>query len=252
MKRSFLAKYPKIGTKNNRTPVSELEKSPYYWWWAYLKRNHLYISCCEHNGKGKLSKLYKDFGDIRSNDFSSWWGGSKQRGSYLFAEIPNDINFKLLKNKDEWDEGWNENIAVFAVNLNWGKRKLQKFFSQHLDKIHKGKRGRISMSSVRSTALYKLYRNYSVANLKKMLLAFDAWYANEQLPKEQRLNLWQLGESINLVPVAMPPKHKDYQLQDNPVLRHSTMTVAMSRYVKQAKIIIENTSLGVFPKSTVN
>jgi hypothetical protein len=30
------------------------------------------------------------------------------------------------------------------------------------------------------------------------------------------------------------------------------MTVAMSRYVNQAKIIIANTSLGVFPKSTID
>jgi hypothetical protein len=30
------------------------------------------------------------------------------------------------------------------------------------------------------------------------------------------------------------------------------MTVAMSRYVKQAQLIIANTSLGVFPKSAVD
>lgn len=108
------------------------------------------------------------------------------------------------------------------------------------------------MRSVSSTARYKLYRNYSVENLKKMLAAYDAWMKNESLPKDQRLSMWQVGESINLVPAAMPPRHKDYKLQDNVKMRHNTMTVAMSRYVNQAKIIIANTSLGVFPKSTID
>ena len=252
MKQTFLAAYPRIGTKNKRTPVKELEKSPYYWFWAYMRRNKEYLKCCDNNGAGKLGKLYKDFGDIRNEDFAEWWGGSSQKGGYLFGETPNDINLRQLKDKSEWSEDWNENIAVFAVNLSIGRRKLQQYFAAQLETIHKGKRGRKSMGGTATTARYKLYRNYSVSNLKKMLEAYDAWVTNEALPKPERKTMWELGESIRLVPVAMPPTHKDFQLQDNVKMRHNTMTVAMSRYVKQAQIIIANTSLGVFPKSTVD
>jgi hypothetical protein len=251
MKQTFLAAYPRIGTKKKRTSVKELEKSPYYWFWAYMRRNKEYLECCDKNGAGKLAKLYQDFGDIRSEDFAEWWGGSSQKGGYLFGETPNEINLKQLKDKNEWSEDWNENIAVFAVNLSIGRRKLQQYFAAQLETIHKGKRGRKSMGGTATTARYKLYRNYSVSNLKKMLEAYDAWVKNEALPKSERKTMWELGESIRLVPVAMPPTHKDFQLQDNVKMRHNTMTVAMSRYVKQAQIIIANTSLGVFPKSTV-
>jgi hypothetical protein len=34
-------------------------------------------------------------------------------------------------------------------------------------------------------------------------------------------------------------------------VKHNIMTVAVSRYVKQAKAIIAYTGLGVFPKSTL-
>ena len=68
MKQTFLAAYPRIGTKNKRASVKDLEKSPYYWFWAYMRRNKEYIKCCDNNGAGKLAKLYKDFGDI--SDFT--------------------------------------------------------------------------------------------------------------------------------------------------------------------------------------
>ena len=218
----------------------------------FRSRNNEYIKCCANNGKGKLAKLYKDFGDIRSDDFAKWWGGKNQKGSYLFGEVPNEVNLTQIKSKDEWSEGWGDDVVVIAINLNVGRRKLQQYFAKFLNSAHKGRQGRKSMRSVSSTARYKLYRNYSVENLKKMLAAYDAWMKNESLPKDQRLSMWQVGESINLVPAAMPPRHKDYKLQDNVKMRHNTMTVAMSRYVNQAKIIIANTSLGVFPKSTID
>lgn len=252
MKQTFLAAYPRIGTKHKRTSTKELEKSPYYWYWAYMKRNKEYIKCCDNNGKGKLAKLYKDFGDIRSDDFAEWWGGKNQKGGYLFGEVADDFKLKQLQSQREWSEEWGSNIVVIALNLNEGKRKLQQYFSKELDKLHKGKRGRKSMSKTQSTARYSLYRNSSVNTLKKMLMAYDAWLVNESLPKAEQKSMWEIGESINLVPAAMPPTHKDYQLQDNIKLRHNTMTVAMSRYVKEAQIIIANTSLGVFPKSIVD
>jgi len=61
----FFAKYPTFGTKHNRKTASYQQMSPYYWWWEYLRRNKDYLKCCENEGKGKFSELYKDFGDVR-------------------------------------------------------------------------------------------------------------------------------------------------------------------------------------------
>jgi hypothetical protein len=47
-------------------------------------------------GGGKLSDLYKDFGDVRDEDFRAWWGGSEQRGVKLFAEANLDVILRKI------------------------------------------------------------------------------------------------------------------------------------------------------------
>jgi hypothetical protein len=56
--------------------------SVYYFWWEYLRRNEGYIDCCKRRGKGRFSKLYQSFGDVRRGDFPSWW----IRHARLFSE----------------------------------------------------------------------------------------------------------------------------------------------------------------------
>ena len=79
-----------------------------------------------------------------------------------------------------------------------------------------------------------------------MLRVYDAVTANLESPKEQQESLWKIGENLNLVPTAMPHRW------DNPYdtrKKHATMTMAVSRYYRQAKAIIQNTALGQFPNS---
>lgn len=250
MKNYFLAIHPLLGTKNKRAALHLQQRSPYYWWWAYLRRNEDYLACCERGGKGKLSKLYKDFGDVRSDDFIAWWGGSLQRGVMLFAERQADIKLRRLIRKDEWQDEWSsdDQVAVFAVNMSMGRRLLQQMFATELAKHHKGKRGRVALASVNSTALYPLHRNFSQHNLRTMLETYDAWHANQRLPKEDRVPLWAIGDSIKLVADSVSKK------TDTPAERtakHNVMSVAVSRYVKNAKAIIANTARGEFPNSVL-
>ncbi len=100
------------------------------------------------------------------------------------------------------------------------------------------------MGTGKSTCRYPLYRNYSVQNLKMMLKAYDVWAANEQLPRDQRLRQWQLGESIRLVPNAITTKN-DLSAVD----KRNTMSAAFNRAIKSARNIIANTSRGEFPNS---
>ena len=81
----FLAPYPTFGTAKSRKSEAFQKRSPYYWWWAYLKRNHDYLDCCASGGKGRLADLYKDFGDVRDYDFKAWWSQGS-RAIRLFAE----------------------------------------------------------------------------------------------------------------------------------------------------------------------
>jgi len=137
-------------------------------------------------------------------------------------------------------------VMVVAVNLQLGRRHLQKKFADLLQREHKGKRGRKSLQTAQSTARYPLHRNFTQHSLKLMLMAYDAVTENQSLPKEQKLKLWQIGESLKLVPTAMPHKWDNhYDVRK----KHATMTMTVSRYIKQARAIIQNTARGEFPNS---
>jgi hypothetical protein len=102
------------------------------------------------------------------------------------------------------------------------------------------------MGKVMSTAKYPLHRNFSVYNLKRMLIVYDVVAANEALPKSARKPLWKIGEELKLVPSALPMRG------DNPYdtrQRHNTLTMTVSRYISVARKIVANTSKGKFPKS---
>ena len=169
-----------------------------------------------------------------------------QRGAYLFAEQHRDLTVKKIDGVGEWDAAWDDQVLVVAVNMEIGRRKLQSMFAKLLQKEHEGRRGRKAMREVASTARYPLHRNFSVYNLKRMLMVYDAVTANESVPKADRKSLWAIGERMKLVPSAMPQKSDNaYDTRNN----HNTMTMTVSRYAKTAKLIISNTANGEFPNS---
>lgn len=246
MKKRFYAIHPLLGTKHKPSALHLQQRSPYYWWWAYLRRNADYIACCERGGGGELASLYADFGDVRSDDFRSWWGAPNNKGDYLFAEEPLELSVQKIDAASEMNKRWGCNVLFVAVNMDLGRRHLQKKFADLLQTEHMGKRGRKSLQTAISTARYPLHRNFTQHSLKVMLDVYDAVAANDALPKEQRKQLWAIGESLKLVPTAMP--HKWDNAYDTRK-KHATMTMTVSRYVKQARAIIANTAKGQFPNS---
>jgi hypothetical protein len=246
MKTRFLAIHPLIGTKGKPAQLRFMQRSPYYWWWAYLRRNADYLETCKNGGAGKLSQLYEDFGDVRSEDFRSWWGGSKQRGVYLFGEQSTDFRIRPILGSSNLEFEWNDpsKFRILVINMSIGRRRLQKDFSTFLSKNHKSQQGRPALGTISSTARYPLHRNYSVENLKRMLAVYDAWIENEILPSSQRLKQWELGERIRLVPEAIT-KENDLDYRD----KRNVMSVTFSKLLKKSKLIIANTAKGQFPKS---
>lgn len=246
MRNRFLAIYPLIGTKQKPSAIHLQQRSPYYWWWAYLRRNESYLECCEREGQGEHSDLYSDFGDVRSDDFRSWWGAPQNRGAYLFAEQPLDLSVAKMDASLIADIEEQGNVMFIAVNMDLGRRHLQKKFAELLQREHTGKRGRKALREVTSTARYPLHRNFSIYSLKMALMVYDAVAANEKSPKADRKPMWAIGESLKLVPSAMPEKGDSDRVR---VAKHNTMTMTVSRYTKQARQIIKNTLKGQFPNS---
>lgn len=248
MKRHFLAPTPRFGRVNSRLPIGYQQRSPYYWWWQYLRRNANYIACCEKGGKGKLAALYADFGDVREDNFHKWWT-KNQRGAELFAEQPLAVKFGELATATDWQPHWDkERVLVVAVPLSMSKRALKGAFAKLLDSRHTGnKSGRPSMAKLSevSTARYKLEHNYTVSGLLTALAVYDLWVENQTKPKAERLTLWEIGKALNINKSAI--KDAESQSSADRLVGRNVLGATVSRYVKQARAMIENTTAGKFP-----
>jgi hypothetical protein len=248
MKRHFFAPTPRFGRVNNRLPLGYQQRSPYYWYWQYLRRNDDYIACCTKGGKGKLSALYADFGDIREDNFHKWWT-ENQRGATLFAEQPLTVKFGELKQADEWQPHWDsETVMVVAVPLSMSKRALKGAFAQLLDSRHMGnKSGRPSLAKLKtvSTARYKLEHNYTISGLMTTLSVYDLWVENQAKSKADKLALWEIGKALNINKKAITRAESKlaYERLDG----RNVLGATVSRYVKQAKAMISSAAQGQFP-----
>jgi len=249
MRKFFTASTPRFGRVNSRLSISHQQRSPYYWWWQYLRRNADYIACCERGGKGKLAKLYADFGDVREDNFHKWWTAS-ERGAWLFAEEPLAISFGELASAAEWQSHWNtEAVMVVAVPLSMSKRSLKGAFAKLLDKRHKGnKTGRPSLAKLKktSTARYKLEHNYTISGLMTALAVYDLWLENQTKPKEEKMTLWQIGKALNLNREA--GRDAESTSSSDRLDARNILGATVSRYVRQARALIANTALGKFPQ----
>jgi hypothetical protein len=242
MKVRFLAPYPTFGTKHNPKTASYQRRSPFYWWWAYLRCNDEYLKCCANGGRGQYAKLYFDFGDVRGESFKEWWTLS-ERGAKLFGE--REHLQKLIEAEDisevpsEWDR---KGLMVVLVPLTSTKAYIRSRFSALIKRRHLRQRGRIADKFAVSTAKYKLSQNYTIDNLDKCLSVYLRWREAQKEPK--KVPLWKIAVDLRLTPSALPkPTDKDY---DHRIDRR-VLAATVSRYLKQARQRIEGVANGVFP-----
>ena len=246
MKVRFLADAPNFGTKNKPAKLSLQTRSPYYWWWVYLRRNEDYIKCCENGGKGKYAKLYKDFGDVREDNFKKWW---KEKGVELFSEKHvsegGDMVLMELTDKSQWSDAWTlDKVLVVAMPLSSSKRYLQSRFNALLKKRHTTKRGRQYKAFEESSAKYPLAKNYTIRNLETTLAVYDEYLKHKgQVPK---VPYWKIGQNMRLVPSAMTTD--SMSMNERQVYRN-VMGASVKRYITNAEKIIANAALGKFPLS---
>lgn len=156
----------------------KLKRSPYYWWWAYLKLHKPYIETCKNGGKGECSDLYKDFGDIRRDgdrSFLEWWGPNGENHGRLFQERTLMPEARLISSRSEWTpEIGRYPYVVIAVDLHMGLREATKMINEELKQHFVKREGRTPMPQRFSTARYKLSDYGRVADLEDGYLVFSA------------------------------------------------------------------------------
>lgn len=210
-----------------------------------MRRNEDYLKCCEKSGKGKFAKLYKDFGDVREDNFKKWWT-EEQRGANLFSEQAGLMTLIELEDKSQWDEAWTkDNVLIIAAPLTSSKRYLQSRFARLLKERHTAKRGRTAKKLEASNANYPLERNYTIENLRKTLQVYDEYVRTRADVK--KVPLWKVGENLRLVPTAMTSSKL---MADENFLRRNVMGATVKRYLKNAERYINGAAQGKFPVST--
>lgn len=232
--RHFPYQHPVFGTKLKPAPVSKWKNTVYYYWWAYLKRNPLYIQTCDQGGLGPCADLYKDFGDVRGDDFKAWWSEGS-RGMRLFAEPRAEDTVRVL-NEGEVALPVHEALTV-SFPLNLPKRLLERRFKALLAEHHNGQRGKqyAKMSQAK-------YRVQGQPNIPALALGLEVWDLRRARPD---LSLWEIGNRLPRLLRTQKISFSDSQIEINDKKRQLASSV--SRYLRRFELSLGNTLMGVFP-----
>jgi hypothetical protein len=235
--RHFPYQHPTFGRGVKKKHPDSWRRTVYYWWWSYLKRNQEYLKCCEAGGKGKLSRLYQDFGDVRSDDFQKWWSEG-DRGAKLFSDPLVESTVRLL---DEGDIVGGGDVLTIAFPLNLPKRHLKKRLNDLLIKHHKGQRGVQQAKS--SKAQYRFSGQPNLMGLERALKVYD--YLEDLKTQGLKKPQWKVAMDLNIV-------NDEYRVHrtDTPKTaedKRRVLTAIVGRLKKKACDSIRNTGKGLFP-----
>jgi hypothetical protein len=209
----------------------------YYLWWKYLSLNNDYQAYYK-NGvvpSEAQKKVFDDFGNIYRGTFRDWWE-THHMGTKLFLGTTKIDKVKLVPSYDLVDPSdFDREIVYLRVPLrSQSKRELQQWFSNFLKKFHKGKRGHHKSRAIEG--VYQVLGRPKLESLKLHLDIYEYYQANPQ-------PLWRIAQAKNLEmfnSAAYLEKYPDVDARN-------VMSATISRHLKKANILIQNTALGRFP-----
>ena len=118
-------------------------RSGYYYWWAFLRENEEYIACCASGGKGPHAELYKDFGDVRGDDFFEWW---RYTGRELFCEREGEKIEVLMSAAQAQDK---DGRVLMSIPIEKDMDHLVAEFKQLIKPLYKKRRKTDTISTAR-------------------------------------------------------------------------------------------------------
>lgn len=229
--------------------VADARKSPYYWWWKYLRLSKDYWLVCVRHGVAddpRLKSMYLDFHDVFTASFDEWWG---RRGVVLFAERvalpavrsidPDDM--RLSRDTDQH--------LLLELPLHLTERTLisqvRKLLREHPNREIKRR-----SSALRPLAQLKGIRQdvietaHAVAQSHYLSRDTTREYKSGQVQGTK--SLYQIGKELRLVRTCMPA------VTDGPERTREKvngMKVAVARMLARASNLTEQAAVGVFPSA---
>ena len=231
--RHFQYQYPVFGRIKDPKTSDHWEKTVYFLWFEYLKRNTDYLALLD---SGSDDEICRDFGDPRNRSFKDWWT-ENNRGACLFAE-PEAVGVSKMNGGDIVSD--DPAVLTLSFPLNLPKEFLKKRFDRYLDKHHSGKAG--VRSSLFSEAKYQFKGQPNIESLKRDLMVYDRYILNpdEPLIESCKMFWWVNYPEESLKKKVGTSDYSNLKASENYKLK---------RQLTRAITAIKATSLGSFPKT---
>ena len=212
--------------------VPREERSVYYYWWAFLRENAEYLACCDAGGGGPLADLYRDFGDVRPNEFFVWW---RRTGRQLFCEAP-QRSVKVHERIPDSHEFAKELLVSIPITRDT-ERSLRELRLMLRGFVAEQQRASENAARTLSTARYPIHARPVIKSLHQ---ALTIWRLRKKYQAEGiRRPLYLLADEANL-PISR-------ENRDNDTSTRNIKSVAASKTLAKAEALITNIVLGRFP-----
>lgn len=180
-----------------------------------------------------LSDHYKDFGDVRGDDFKIWWS-ENDRGARLFAEPKAEDSVRVLEEGERVAS--RSQVLTLSLPLNLPKKFLLQRCRELLADVRKGGVGKLYARN--SDAAYKVTGQPNLVALKRALMVYDAVEASKGMkPKKP---YWRIATELDLV------EDKDKVQPTDSLLvaedKRNVMKAIVGRLKKRAEVLIEQSA----------
>lgn len=227
--------------------------SVYYWWYEYLRRSDDYKKCCERGGKGKLAKLYEDFGnvfaeaDTEKEAFRVWW----REHAHLFWE-QEGRKVDVLNKVDDLEE----TDLVVRLPLN----ETANYIVKNIRRLLVEKSEQIRRAREHSRALYPVAAKVRMSTLQTQLNVYDVHIANPNMKLHELADAAGLavnklvnyydedGERLGAQTIEwlLRNGYEDYAADGKAIVKRRKRQIAR-QHLEAAKEYIANVQLGKFP-----
>ena len=216
--------------------IRKAKKTPIYWWFLTLQASDEYVLCCRNQGKGNLAGLYSDFGDVDKKSFAQWWAN---QGRKTFAERK---KFKQVEAIDERSKlerlSIHEDRLIIEVPLTLRRQTAIRQIGKELKKAYES-RDAVDIWQ-QSTARRQVVK--SKMRMKTIEMLLKVWQIRNEFPK---LSNYEIGQKAQIDLDILARTTDGDQIDE--ALERRRMTIAVSRYLAQAKRLIANAEQGIFP-----
>lgn len=225
------------GERERADELADAMDSPYYWWWAFLRESEEYRAAVAGEKVDRaITALAKDFGDLKSSSFESWWF---RIGRYLFSQKKPEVkkleDGVLIRNSEK------KQCLYLEVPLRMKRatalRKINKILGEHF----KGEDGGRHNVYARSKAKREVNKSSKI-RLRTFRQFYDVWRDRKENPES---DWWETGEKLNISPLYInrPNTPTGDRLDNN-----RKMSLNVQRIYRKTQKLIYWAARGEFPR----